>query len=68
MKAMALSEYGPEAPFAQIDLPKPVAGAGQVIVRIQATSVNTIDTMIRNMGTDLGFRSEERRVGKECVP
>ncbi|PLS21226.1 zinc-dependent alcohol dehydrogenase family protein [Neptunicoccus cionae] len=55
MKAMALSEYGPEAPFAQIDLPKPTAGAGQVIVRIEATSVNTIDTMIRNMGTDLGF-------------
>ncbi|THH37276.1 quinone oxidoreductase [Aliishimia ponticola] len=55
MKTMALSEYGPDAPFAQIDLPQPAAQAGQVIVRVEATSVNTIDMMLRNMGTDLGF-------------
>ncbi|WP_069301756.1 zinc-dependent alcohol dehydrogenase family protein [Neptunicoccus sediminis] len=55
MKAMALSKYGPEAPFAQIDLPKPTPEAGQVVLRVQATSVNTVDTMIRNMGNDLGF-------------
>ncbi|WP_424928895.1 zinc-dependent alcohol dehydrogenase family protein [Amaricoccus tamworthensis] len=55
MKAMALAEYGPEAPFSQVDMPRPAPDAGQVIVRVQATSVNTIDTMIRGMGTDLGF-------------
>lgn len=55
MKAMALSEYGPEARFAQVELPKPAASAGQVIVRVQATSINTVDTMIRGMGTDTGF-------------
>ena len=55
MKTMALSEYGPNSAFALTELPKPTADTGHVIVRVQATSINTIDMMIRNMGTDLGF-------------
>ena len=55
MKTMALSEYGPNSVFALTELPKPTADTGHVIVRVQATSINTIDMMIRNMGTDLGF-------------
>ena len=55
MKTMALSEYGPNSPFALTELPKPTADTGHVVVRVQATSINTIDMMIRNMGTDLGF-------------
>jgi len=53
MKAMTLTAYGPEASFSETDLPRPVAEPGQVLVRVKATSVNTIDTMIRDMGADL---------------
>ncbi|MEL7463415.1 MAG: zinc-dependent alcohol dehydrogenase family protein [Pseudomonadota bacterium] len=53
MKAMILETYGPDAPFTATDLPKPAAGAGQALIRIAATSVNTVDMMIRNMGPDL---------------
>ena len=53
MKAMLLEEYGPEAQFTAHDIAKPVAGPGQVLVHIAASSVNTVDTMIRTMGADL---------------
>lgn len=53
MKAMILNEYGNEAPFQAVDLPQPPATAGHVVVRIAATSVNTVDTMIRQMGEAL---------------
>ena len=52
MKAMVLNAYGEDAPFEPAELPKPVAAPGHVIVRIAATSVNTVDTMIRTMGQD----------------
>lgn len=55
MRAMILEQYGETAPFKVADRPKPSAAEGQILIRIAATSVNTIDTMIRNMGTDLGF-------------
>ncbi|MEO9587447.1 MULTISPECIES: zinc-dependent alcohol dehydrogenase family protein [Marinobacter] len=53
MKAMVLNQYGPEAAFEQADMPAPSALSGQVIVRVAATSINTVDTMIRQMGKDL---------------
>lgn len=53
MKAMILNAYGADAAFQAADLPKPEVGAGQVLVRVAATSVNTVDTMIRQMGADL---------------
>ncbi|QLC73961.1 zinc-dependent alcohol dehydrogenase family protein [Pseudomonas sp. LPB0260] len=53
MKAMILEQYGENAAFQVADLPKPVVRAGHVLVRIAATSVNTVDTMIRQMGQDL---------------
>ncbi|MEL6862282.1 MAG: zinc-binding dehydrogenase, partial [Pseudomonadota bacterium] len=52
MKAMVLRSYGADAPFEAADLPKPVAGAGEVLVRVAASSVNTVDTMIRAMGQE----------------
>lgn len=55
MQAMILEQYGEAAPFQTADRPKPSAPEGHVVVRIAATSVNTIDTMIRGMGADLGF-------------
>ncbi|MEL6871066.1 MAG: zinc-dependent alcohol dehydrogenase family protein [Pseudomonadota bacterium] len=53
MKAMTLSEYGANARFEATDLPKPKVGPGHVVVRVAATSVNTVDTMIKSMGPDL---------------
>jgi NADPH:quinone reductase len=53
MKAMVLNQYGPEAAFEQADMAAPSAQPGQVIVRVAATSINTVDTMIRQMGKDL---------------
>ncbi|MEO1191904.1 MAG: zinc-dependent alcohol dehydrogenase family protein [Pseudomonadota bacterium] len=53
MKAMILKAYGADAAFTAVEMPDPVPAAGQVLVRIAATSVNTVDTMIRTMGKDL---------------
>lgn len=52
MKAMVLHAYGDSAEFEAADMPKPEAQPGHVIVRIAATSVNTVDTMIRSMGQE----------------
>ncbi|NNC36485.1 MAG: quinone oxidoreductase [Acidimicrobiales bacterium] len=53
MKAMILNAYGADASFEVTDIPVPSVKAGHVLVRVAATSVNTVDTMIRNMGSDL---------------
>lgn len=52
MKAMVLNEYGETSSFQPAELAKPSANKGQVLVRIAATSVNTIDTMIRQLGQE----------------
>ncbi|MDB6176336.1 zinc-dependent alcohol dehydrogenase family protein [Paracoccus sp. Z330] len=53
MKAMTLTAYGADAPFVSADLDRPNASNGHVVVRVHATSINTIDTMIKAMGSDL---------------
>lgn len=53
MRAMVLNAYGNDAVFEAAEIPKPVPEAGQVLVRISACSVNTVDTMIRSAGKDL---------------
>ncbi len=50
MKAMVLNHYGEDAEFQLAELSQPSAKAGHVVVRVAATSVNTVDTMIRRMG------------------
>jgi NADPH2:quinone reductase len=45
MRALILEQPG--APFRLAELPRPVAGAGQVLVRIHASGVNPLDTKIR---------------------
>lgn len=53
MKAMHINTYGENAKFevAEVDMPK--VKPGHVLVKIAASSVNTVDTMIRKMGKDL---------------
>ena len=53
MKASTITSYGETANFETVELPKPTPTAGHVIVRIAASSVNTVDTMIRSMGAEL---------------
>ncbi|MBB37258.1 MAG: quinone oxidoreductase [Hirschia sp.] len=52
MKAMILNSYGETAKFEPADLPSPATKPGHVTVRIAASSVNTVDTMIRQMGQE----------------
>ena len=48
MKTMhALMLDAPSAPFRPVDLPRPTPGAGEVLVRIQASGVTVLDTKIR---------------------
>ncbi|NNE93010.1 MAG: alcohol dehydrogenase catalytic domain-containing protein, partial [Verrucomicrobiales bacterium] len=58
MKAMLLNTYGEDAKFEAADIEKPEVKAGHVLVKIAATSVNTVDTMIRNMGEVLPLSPE----------
>lgn len=53
MKAMILNSFGGPEHFEATEINKPQAQPGQVLVRIAASSVNTVDTMIREMGPEL---------------
>lgn len=53
MKVMMINQYGENAKFEVTELEKPTVKSGHVLVKIAASSVNTIDTMIRRMGKDL---------------
>ncbi|WP_452226889.1 zinc-dependent alcohol dehydrogenase family protein [Lacinutrix cladophorae] len=53
MKAMLIKEYGENGNFEVSEIEKPEVKANHVLVKIAASSVNTIDTMIKNMGSDL---------------
>jgi len=53
MKAMAINEFGASDVFEMADIVKPEVKSGHVVVKVAATSVNTVDTMIRQMGEEL---------------
>ena len=48
MKAVVLHEYGGPDKLKYEDVPDPVAGAGEVLVRVAASSVNPIDFKMRS--------------------
>jgi NADPH:quinone reductase-like Zn-dependent oxidoreductase len=48
MKAIVLHEYGGPSKLVYEDVPDPVAGEGQVLVRVTASSVNPIDYKMRS--------------------
>ncbi|QUS37172.1 zinc-dependent alcohol dehydrogenase family protein [Falsirhodobacter algicola] len=58
MKTMILNAYGPDAAFTPAERARPAIAPGHVLVRVKATSVNTVDTMIRDMGRDLPLSPE----------
>jgi len=43
MKAIQIKQYGGEEQLEFVDAPKPRAGKGEIVVRIEATSLNPID-------------------------
>lgn len=47
MKAMMLKSFGGPQSFELRDVPKPVPGAGQVLVRVHATAINPLDYQVR---------------------
>ena len=53
MKAMIIRDFGGPEVFTATELPKPELKPGHVLVRVAASSVNTVDTMIREMGREL---------------
>ncbi len=53
MKAMSLKKFGDSGGFEMDDVTKPEVKAGYILVKVEATSVNTVDTMIRSQGEDL---------------
>lgn len=55
MKAMTISEYGENAKFESKEVENPTLKSGQVLIKISASSINTVDTMIRNLGKNLPF-------------
>ncbi|MFD1292597.1 zinc-dependent alcohol dehydrogenase family protein [Lutibacter holmesii] len=58
MKAMTINKYGENAKFEPMEIENPVLKSGQVLIKVHASSVNTVDTMIRSMGKDLPFSPE----------
>lgn len=53
MKAMIIKAFGGSDVFQAAELAKPQVKPGHVVVKVAATSVNTVDTMIRQMGEAL---------------
>ena len=53
MKAMLIKNYGDDAAFEAAQIDKPDVRPGHLLVKIAASSVNTVDTMIRRMGQEL---------------
>ena len=50
MRAQVIKSFGGPEVLEGADIPRPVAGPGQVLVRVAASSVNPVDTKIRRKG------------------
>ncbi|MCF2858521.1 zinc-dependent alcohol dehydrogenase family protein [Pseudoalteromonas sp. SMS1] len=53
MKAMTINAFGGSDVFTETEVEKPAVKAGHVLIKVMASSVNTVDTMIREMGPAL---------------
>ncbi len=59
MKAMILKQFGDSDNFEVAEIEKPEVKAGHILIKVAATSINTVDTMIRSLGKDLAPISPE---------
>ncbi|WP_241210372.1 alcohol dehydrogenase catalytic domain-containing protein [Vibrio ichthyoenteri] len=55
MKATVINQFGGPEVFESAELVKPEVKAGHIVVKVAASSVNTVDMMIREMGEGLPF-------------
>ena len=55
MKVQIIRKNGTPDVFEAAELDRPTAGAGQVLVRVAASSVNTADLMARSLGPTVDF-------------
>jgi NADPH:quinone reductase-like Zn-dependent oxidoreductase len=55
MRAITINEFGGSAVFTSTEVAEPPVAAGQVLIEVAASSVNNVDTMIRQMGQELPF-------------
>lgn len=53
MKAMLIRVYGEDSEFEVAEVDQPTVKPGHLLIKIAASSVNTVDTMIRRMGKEL---------------
>lgn len=58
MRAMIVRSFGGPGVFEAAELAMPEVTTGHVLVRVAATSVNMVDTMIRQMGPELPLSPE----------
>jgi len=58
MRAMVVRKWGGPEVLERTEIAKPVAKVGEVLVKVAASSVNTVDTMIRSMGPELPLSPE----------
>ncbi|MEM6361658.1 MAG: zinc-dependent alcohol dehydrogenase family protein [Bacteroidota bacterium] len=58
MKTVTLSSYGENVHFELVEKAKPTPSKEQVLIKISASSVNTVDTMIRKLGKELPFAAD----------
>ncbi len=58
MKAMIIRKFGDSNVFESAEITKPEVEPNHVLVKISATSINTVDTMIREMGKELPISPE----------
>lgn len=47
MKAVTFHDYGPPSVLRYEDVPEPMLGAGEVLIRVQACGVNRLDLLVR---------------------
>jgi len=47
MKAIRIHQYGGPEVLAQVEMPRPAPGANEVLIKVQATSVNPFDWKVR---------------------
>lgn len=55
MKAMVITDFGGPEVFEERNVPEPVPGPTQVLVKVHATSVNPVDYKIRQAGSWAGI-------------
>ena len=48
MKAIVINDFGGPGVFQEMDLEKPEPGVGEVLIRVEGSSVNPVDTKIRS--------------------